>query len=74
MLKDLGSTTVLIGQHASALTTETMLMSKKIDYIARGEYDYTLRDIANEKYSASILGITYRDENEIITNEDRPLI
>ncbi|VVB94979.1 tRNA-2-methylthio-N(6)-dimethylallyladenosine synthase [uncultured archaeon] len=74
MLKDLGSTTVLIGQHASALTTETMLMSKKIDYIARGEYDYTLRDIANEKDSASILGITYRDENEIITNEDRPLI
>ena len=74
MLKDLGSTTALIGQHASALPTETMQMSEKIDYIARGEYDYTLRDIANGKNPSNILGITYRDGNEIINNEDRPLI
>ena len=74
MLKDLGSTTVLIGQHASALPTETMQMSEKIDCIARGEYDYTLRDIADGKDPAGIPGVTYRDENEIINNEDRPLI
>ena len=74
MLKDLGSTTVLIGQHASALPIETMQMSEKIDYIARGEYDYTLRDIANGKDPADILGITYRNGNEIINIEDRPLI
>lgn len=74
VLKDLGSTTVLIGQHASALPTETMQMSKKIDYIARGEYDYTLRDIADEKHPAEILGITYRNGNKIINNANRPLI
>lgn len=74
MLKDLGSTTVLIGQHASALPIETINMSEKIDYIARGEYDYTLRDIADENEQAEILGITYKNGEKIITNEDRPLI
>lgn len=74
MLQDLGSTTVLIGQHASALPMETMQMSEKIDYIARGEYDYTLRDIANCKDPSNIFGITYRNGNEIINHEDRPLI
>lgn len=74
MLKDLDSETVLIGAHASALPLETMQMSKKIDYIARGEYDYTLRDIANEKNPLDILGITCREGNEVIANNDRPLI
>lgn len=74
MLKDLGSETVLIGAHASALPLGTMQMSRKIDYIAKGEYDYTLRDIANGKDPPNILGITYREGNEIIGNNDRPLI
>jgi anaerobic magnesium-protoporphyrin IX monomethyl ester cyclase len=74
LLKDLGSTTALIGQHASALPEATMQMSDKIDFIARGEYDYTLRDVANEKDPVNIAGITYRNGNEILTNEDRPLI
>jgi len=73
-LNDLGSTTVLIGQHASALPTETMQMSEKIGYIARGEYDYTLRDIADAKSPSDVPGITYRDGNEIVHNADRPLI
>jgi radical SAM superfamily enzyme YgiQ (UPF0313 family) len=73
-LKDMGSTTVLIGQHASALPLETMKMSKKVDCIARGEFDYTLRDIADGGNLSNILGITYREENEIISNADRPLI
>lgn len=74
MLKDLGSTTVLIGAHASALPEETMRMSEKVDFIARGEYDYTLRDIASGMNPQHILGVTYRDGNKIIANEDRPLI
>lgn len=74
ILKDMDSTIVLIGAHASALPMETMQLSHKIDLIVRGEYDYTLRDIANGKQLADIPGITYRDGNEIITNEDYPPI
>ena len=74
MLKDLGATTVLIGQHASALTDATIKLNEKIDYIARGEYDYTLRDLANEDDPTEILGITYRKNGKILANPDRPLI
>ncbi len=73
-IKDLGSATVLIGQHASALPEETMKMSEKIDFIAIGEYDYTLRDIANEKEPQDIEGITYKEGAEIIINRKRELI
>ena len=73
-LKDIGSTTVLIGQHASALPLETMNISEKVDCIVRGEYDYTIRDIARGKDLSKTLGITYREGNEITNNIDRPLI
>ncbi|MFC1906268.1 B12-binding domain-containing radical SAM protein [Chloroflexota bacterium] len=74
MLKGLGSKTVLIGQHASALPEETMKLSDNIDYIARGEYDYTLRDLADDKKPEDIPGLTYRNGSEIITTGDRPMI
>ncbi|MBL7124589.1 MAG: radical SAM protein [Dehalococcoidales bacterium] len=74
MLKDLGSITVLIGAHASALPEGTMTISEKLDFIAIREYDYTLRDIANGKNPKEILGVTYRDKGATITNKDRPLI
>jgi len=73
-LKDLHSTTVLVGAHVSALPVETIKLSNKIDYIARGEFDYTLRDIADGKDSLEILGITFRDGNEIVDNKARPPI
>jgi len=74
MMKDIGSTTVLIGQHASALPEETMRMSKKIDFIAVGEYDYTLRDIADENDPHDIEGTICRNKNDIIMNKKRELI
>lgn len=74
MLKDLGSATALIGAHASALPEETMRLSTKIDYIARGEYDYTLRDIASQQPPANIPGITYRQNGGVVHNKVRPLI
>ena len=73
-MKNLGATTVLIGAHASTLPEETIQLSYKIDYIARGEYDYTLRDLANQKPPSDILGITFRNGKEIIHNKPRPLI
>ncbi len=39
---------VLVGTHVSALSKETMQMSKEIDAVCIQEYDYTLRDLANE--------------------------
>src|SRR6266581_2761177 len=71
--------TVLVGTHPSALADETIALSQSIDVIARREYDYTLRELAERIQAGNIdfsqiLGITYRQGNEIKSTEDRPHI
>ena len=71
--------TVLVGTHPSALADETIALSQSIDVIARREYDYTLRDLADRLQTgnvdfANVLGITYREGTEIKHTEDRPYI
>ena len=72
--KDLGSKTVLVGQHCSALPDETILLSKKIDFIVRGEYDCTLAEIAEGKEPDTIDGITYRIGENILSTKNRKYI
>jgi anaerobic magnesium-protoporphyrin IX monomethyl ester cyclase len=71
-------TTVLVGPHVSALPEETLALDKAIDVIARGEYDYTVRDLARAvrdgKDFEQVLGITYRKNGEILRTDDRPPI
>jgi anaerobic magnesium-protoporphyrin IX monomethyl ester cyclase len=71
--------TILVGTHPTALPEETLNLSPQIDIIARKEYDYTLREIADNiancnKVFTSIQGISYRSEGRIVHNEDRPFI
>ncbi len=72
MLSDIGSKTVLIGQHVSALPEETLKLSNKIDCAAIGEFDYTLKDIAQGNQLSNVLGIIYREDDELIINDKRP--
>ncbi len=66
------STIVLLGPHATTLPEETFNLScDSIDIIARGEYDYTLRDIARQMPRQQIKGISYMDGEIIRHNEDR---
>ncbi len=75
---------VVAGKHVSALPIETMQMSKNIDFLARGEYDYTIKDIAdalekhnfkkNKKPFRQIPGISFRENKTIINTPPRPLI
>ena len=69
----------LVGTHPSALPHETLGLNSSIDAVARGEYDYTIRDLARALASdgklKSVSGISYRDAaGAIIDNEKRPLI
>ena len=69
---------VIVGTHVSALPEETLRMSKKIDAVARREYDYTLRDLAlalkEQRPLHSVKGLSFRAEDEYIHNADRPFI
>ncbi len=68
----------LVGTHVSALVEESLDLNENIDAIARGEYDYTIADLAEtlgEKGDlTSVLGITFRQKGVIVHNNDRPKI
>lgn len=69
---------ILVGTHPSSLPEETLLLSKSIDAVARGEYDYTIKDLAGVLASGnkpeSVAGISFRRGDDIVHNEPRPLI
>ncbi|MCD6434037.1 MAG: radical SAM protein [Candidatus Diapherotrites archaeon] len=77
--KETNAFTLLVGPHVSALPKETLKLSKKLDAVARHEYDYIVRDLAEELEKrkpnlAKVRGITYRKGNRILHNKDMPLI
>ncbi|HHT9125015.1 MAG TPA: B12-binding domain-containing radical SAM protein [Candidatus Brocadiia bacterium] len=71
----------LVGTHVSALPEETLRLSASIDAVARGEYDFTLKDLASVISSKGNLkdvsGLSFRNPpkaDEIIQNAGRPYI
>lgn len=71
--------TVLVGSHCSVFHKEILQENEFIDIICRGEFDYTVRDIAsslsNNKDLTEVDGISYRDkEGKIHINKNRELI
>ena len=67
--------TVFVGTHPSALPKETLLKFKQIDFIAIGEYDATILDLAkNLDKLKKVKGVVYRKNRKIIINKSRPLI
>ena len=73
-----GAFIVLVGTHPSALPEETLKVSAKIDAVARGEYEYTVRDLARALANGgdleSVDGISLRRENKFVHNKPRSLI
>ena len=66
--------TVLVGPPASQYS-EKMLYEERVDIIARYEYDFTLKEIAdaieNGKDLNEIKGISYKENGKLINNPNR---
>ena len=79
-LKDLipDSFIVLTGPHVSALPEESLSIDKRIDAVARREYDITLVELAgkldNKENVEDVRGITLRVGADIKSNPDREFI
>ncbi len=69
---------VLVGTHATAMPDETFGFSQNIDYIVRGEYDFTLVDLAkafeNGSNPSPLDGLSHRTNGTITHNKARDLI
>jgi len=66
-----GAKTIAVGVHATAVPEDTL--EKGFDIVARGEYDYTIRDIA-EGTLEKVQGISFKKGRRIIHNKARELI
>jgi radical SAM superfamily enzyme YgiQ (UPF0313 family) len=69
----------LVGPHVTALPDEVLSSSSAVNIVARGEYDYTLRNLAecleDNCDLSSIEGISYRtSDGSIVHNSQRPFI
>ncbi|OGI15855.1 hypothetical protein A3K63_00640 [Candidatus Micrarchaeota archaeon RBG_16_49_10] len=67
--------TVLAGSHVTALPEETLKISNSIDFITRGEFEYTVFELSEalegQKNFESIKGLSYRKGGKIINNPGR---
>ncbi len=65
----------LVGTHPTALPEETFALASAIDSICRGEYDYTLVDLAKALSNAASLsevdGLSYRGDGVLAHNKLR---
>jgi radical SAM superfamily enzyme YgiQ (UPF0313 family) len=68
----------LVNTHPSRVPEETFGLSKFIDSICRGEFDYTVLDLARaikeNKPLKDISGLSFREGGKIIHNKNRELI
>lgn len=63
---------VIGGTHATALSEQVLQECAAVDIVVRQEYDFLLADLVEANGAMEeIKGITYRDGNRIIKNEDR---
>ena len=60
---------------AAVLPTETLKASPAIDWVARKEFDFTCKEVAEGRDLSSVAGLSYRNENgKIHHNPERELI
>jgi radical SAM superfamily enzyme YgiQ (UPF0313 family) len=72
--KEVDCTTVLVGPPTSQLSEE-ILRSEGVDVVARYEYDFTIKELANAleegRNLREVKGISYKENGRIIHNPDR---
>jgi hypothetical protein len=65
----------LIGAKAAVDAEGTLKAAPLVDFAARNEFDFTIKDVADGRDWKSILGLSYRDANGRIQHTpDRPIL
>jgi hopanoid biosynthesis associated radical SAM protein HpnJ len=65
----------LIGAKVAVNAEGSLREGPPVDFVARNEFDFTIKDVADEVPWADIKGLSYRNKNGlIIHNEDREIL
>jgi hopanoid biosynthesis associated radical SAM protein HpnJ len=65
-----------VGAHVAVLPEETLAACPDLDFVARAEFDFTIKEIAEGAPFSEVAGISYRDRasGTIMHRPDRPLL
>ncbi|MBM3849600.1 MAG: hopanoid biosynthesis associated radical SAM protein HpnJ [Verrucomicrobia bacterium] len=63
-----------VGAHTAVLPTETLKASPAIDWVGRKEFDFTCKEVCEDRALETISGLSFRKEGKIIHNPERELI
>ncbi len=65
----------LIGAKVAVDAEGSLQNAPVVDFVARNEFDFTIKDVADDKSWADIEGLSYRNrEGVIVHNADRPIL
>ncbi len=65
----------MIGAKVAVQAQESLRDAPVIDFVARNEFDFTIKDVADDVSWANIKGISYRNpEGVIVHNAERPVL
>ncbi len=65
----------LIGAKVAVDAEGSMKSAPAVDFVARNEFDFTIKDVADDKPWADIEGLSYRNSEDVIVhNADRPIL
>jgi hypothetical protein len=63
-----------VGAHVAVNPDASLAASKAIDFVARAEFDFTIKEIAEGRPFEEIDGISYRRNGEIVHNPERAIL
>jgi hopanoid biosynthesis associated radical SAM protein HpnJ len=62
----------MVGAKVAVQPTESLQQGEVVDFVARNEFDFTIKDVAEGRPMAEIDGITWRNASgELVRNKDR---
>ncbi|GBR74885.1 hopanoid biosynthesis associated radical SAM protein HpnJ [Acidiphilium acidophilum] len=65
----------MIGAKVAVQAKESLEQGAPVDFVARNEFDFTIKEIAEGRAFAEVDGISYRDETgAIVHNKDRTIL
>jgi hopanoid biosynthesis associated radical SAM protein HpnJ len=65
----------MIGAKVAVDADKSLRDGSVIDYVARNEFDFTIKEVCDEQDLSGIAGLSYRNgEGVIVHNEDRPIL
>ncbi len=65
----------MIGAKVAVQAQESLRDAPVIDFVARNEFDFTIKDVADDAAWSSIKGLSYRNsEGVIVHNAERPVL